>query len=149
MPGGGAEGHGEEEEEEEEEESEEESEESEEEGDDSEQVFEDTMAKCDKVATKMRSALSSIIDKKEAGMGQPAIMTRHMSMAPHQLVGLSWLHGLHRQKASGILADEMGLGKTLQSISLLAWLKQIKGPSPRRRTRSRTLPGTLGVSPSP
>ena len=121
VPGGGAEGHGEEEEEEEEE-SEEESEESEEEGDDSEQVFEDTMAKCDKVATKMRSALSSIIDKKEAGMGQPAIMTRHMSMAPHQLVGLSWLHGLHRQKASGILADEMGLGKTVQAIALLAQL---------------------------
>ena len=27
---------------------------------------------------------------------------------------------------NGILADEMGLGKTLQSISLLAWLKETK-----------------------
>jgi SNF2 family DNA or RNA helicase len=28
---------------------------------------------------------------------------------------------------NGILADEMGLGKTLQSISLLAWLREVKG----------------------
>ena len=64
VQGGGG-GEGEEEEEEEEEESDEESEEEDEDDDDSEQVFEDTMAKCDKVATKMRSALSAIIDKRE------------------------------------------------------------------------------------
>ena len=55
-------------------------------------------------------------------MAQPAIMPTQMAMAPHQLVGLSWLHGLHQQKASGILADEMGLGKTVQAIALLAQL---------------------------
>ena len=71
------------------------------------------------------------------------------SMRPYQIAGLNWLANLYQNGINGILADEMGLGKTLQSISLLAWLKQIKGASPRRRTRTRTLPGTLGVSPSP
>jgi len=126
------------EEEEEEEANDESEEESEaEDQDDSEQVFEDTMAKCDKVATKMRLALSALVRPggaakggKEVGMEQPANMTSQMTMAPHQLVGLSWLHGLHQQKASGILADEMGLGKTVQAIALLAQLlsEGDKGP---------------------
>ena len=87
------------------------------------------MAKCDKVATKMRSALSALVrpggdgaEGGQVGMPQPDNMTTAMTMAPHQLVGLSWLHGLHGQKASGILADEMGLGKTVQAIALLAQL---------------------------
>ena len=98
--------------------------ESEVEEDDSEQVFEDTMAKCDKVATKMRSTLSSLVDPDSGAppMPQPANMSTELTMAPHQLVGLSWLMGLHRHGASGILADEMGLGKTVQAISLLAQL---------------------------
>jgi SWI/SNF-related matrix-associated actin-dependent regulator of chromatin subfamily A member 5 len=33
---------------------------------------------------------------------------------------------LHDNDISGILADEMGLGKTLQSISLLAYLKEFR-----------------------
>ena len=53
---------------------------------------------------------------------QPKLLTPSMRMAPHQLIGLSWLHGLHRNKANGILADEMGLGKTVQTIALLATL---------------------------
>ena len=57
-----------------------------------------------------------------AAMPQPANMSKELTMAPHQLVGLSWLMGLHRHGASGILADEMGLGKTVQAISLLAQL---------------------------
>ena len=111
-------------EEEEEEASEEASEEESEDEDDSEQVFEDTMAKCDKVATKMRSALSSLVKPDGAAppMPQPANMNPQLTMAPHQLVGLSWLYGLHKHKASGILADEMGLGKTVQAIALLAQL---------------------------
>ena len=98
--------------------------ESEVEEDDAEQVFEDTMAQCDKVATKMRSTLSSLVDPDSGAppMPQPANMSKELTMAPHQLVGLSWLMGLHRHGASGILADEMGLGKTVQAISLLAQL---------------------------
>lgn len=32
----------------------------------------------------------------------------------YQMVGLSWLLGLHQKCLNGILADEMGLGKTVQ-----------------------------------
>ena len=38
---------------------------------------------------------------------------------------------LYETNVNGILADEMGLGKTLQTISILAYLKEyikIKGP---------------------
>jgi SWI/SNF-related matrix-associated actin-dependent regulator 1 of chromatin subfamily A len=41
----------------------------------------------------------------------------------YQLVGLNWLHLLHKEGQSGILADEMGLGKTIQTIAFLAHLQ--------------------------
>ncbi|KDO23329.1 hypothetical protein SPRG_11643 [Saprolegnia parasitica CBS 223.65] len=53
------------------------------------------------------------------------------TMKPYQLEGLNWMIRLHDCGVNGILADEMGLGKTLQSISLLAYLREaraIKGP---------------------
>ncbi|GIQ83393.1 hypothetical protein KIPB_004707 [Kipferlia bialata] len=49
----------------------------------------------------------------------------------YQLEGLQWLAGLYTRNINGILADEMGLGKTVQSISLLAWVKErynVDGP---------------------
>lgn len=52
-------------------------------------------------------------------------------MHPYQLEGLNWLIKLHDHGISGILADEMGLGKTLQTISMLAYLREgrgVKGP---------------------
>jgi SWI/SNF-related matrix-associated actin-dependent regulator of chromatin subfamily A member 5 len=52
-------------------------------------------------------------------------------MREYQLEGLNWLINLHDNNISGILADEMGLGKTLQSISLLAYLREsrnVQGP---------------------
>lgn len=48
-------------------------------------------------------------------------------MRPYQLEGLNFLIGLFECGLNGILADEMGLGKTLQTISLLAFLRQYKG----------------------
>lgn len=60
---------------------------------------------------------------------QPSNVTGQMR--PYQLEGLNWLIKLHDNHINGILADEMGLGKTLQSISLLAYLKEsrnISGP---------------------
>uniref|UniRef100_A0A6A7G0I3 ISWI chromatin-remodeling complex ATPase CHR11 n=2 Tax=Hirondellea gigas TaxID=1518452 RepID=A0A6A7G0I3_9CRUS len=45
-------------------------------------------------------------------------------MRQYQLAGLNWLIRLYEMHLSGILADEMGLGKTLQTISLLAYLRQ-------------------------
>lgn len=48
-------------------------------------------------------------------------------MKPYQLEGLNWMIRLHDSGVNGILADEMGLGKTLQSISLLACLREARG----------------------
>jgi SNF2 family DNA or RNA helicase len=55
---------------------------------------------------------------------QPSSIAR--AMKSYQLAGLEWMIQLYDYKAGGILADEMGLGKTVQSISLLAYLKQIR-----------------------
>nr|CCA22100.1 Putative SWI/SNF related putative [Albugo laibachii Nc14] len=49
------------------------------------------------------------------------------TMKPYQLEGLNWMVRLHDSGVNGILADEMGLGKTLQSISLLAYLREERG----------------------
>ncbi|RHY25867.1 hypothetical protein DYB32_008035 [Aphanomyces invadans] len=49
------------------------------------------------------------------------------TMKPYQLEGLNWMIRLHDSGVNGILADEMGLGKTLQSISLLAYLRESRG----------------------
>mmetsp|Transcript_11159 Transcript_11159/g.46590 ORF Transcript_11159/g.46590 Transcript_11159/m.46590 type:complete len:871 (+) Transcript_11159:132-2744(+) len=48
------------------------------------------------------------------------------SLKPYQLEGLGWLVSLYNNNLNGILADEMGLGKTIQTISLLAYLKEFK-----------------------
>ena len=44
----------------------------------------------------------------------------------YQLDGLNWLINLYEKGMSGILADEMGMGKTIQTISLIAFLKEYK-----------------------
>ena len=48
-------------------------------------------------------------------------------MRPYQVEGLNWIMQLHDRGVSGILADEMGLGKTLQSISVVAYLREARG----------------------
>ena len=55
---------------------------------------------------------------------QPSSITGQMRK--YQLEGLNWMIKLYDCGVSGILADEMGLGKTLQSISLLAYLQQVR-----------------------
>jgi len=53
------------------------------------------------------------------------------TLRAYQIEGLNWLVNLHRHRVNGILADEMGLGKTLQTISLLAYVKEfekVRGP---------------------
>uniref|UniRef100_A0A7S1XF10 Uncharacterized protein n=1 Tax=Compsopogon caeruleus TaxID=31354 RepID=A0A7S1XF10_9RHOD len=60
---------------------------------------------------------------------QPSIMNG--TMRPYQIEGLNFLIGLYERGINGILADEMGLGKTMQTIALLAFLREfrdIKGP---------------------
>ncbi|RDL35755.1 uncharacterized protein BP5553_06367 [Venustampulla echinocandica] len=45
-------------------------------------------------------------------------------MRDYQLEGLTWMLEICTQGMSGILADEMGLGKTIQTISLIAHLRE-------------------------
>eukprot|EP00461_Guttulinopsis_vulgaris_P001834 UN01835 len=45
----------------------------------------------------------------------------------YQIEGLRWMVELYETGVNGILADEMGLGKTAQTISLLAYLNDIRG----------------------
>jgi len=42
----------------------------------------------------------------------------------YQMIGLDWMVKLHNRGVPFILGDEMGLGKTLQTISLIAHLKE-------------------------
>ena len=49
------------------------------------------------------------------------------TLKPYQIIALNWLISRHDAGLSGILADEMGLGKTLESISILAYLSQVRG----------------------
>jgi len=58
---------------------------------------------------------------------QPSNLASYCKMHPYQLEGLNWLIKLHDHGINGILADEMGLGKTLQTISLLAYLREARG----------------------
>ncbi|KAI1877096.1 uncharacterized protein JN550_001168 [Neoarthrinium moseri] len=57
---------------------------------------------------------------------QPKNMTGG-TMRDYQLEGLTWMYEIVLQGLSGILADEMGLGKTIQTISLIALLREQEG----------------------
>ena len=58
---------------------------------------------------------------------QPSILHGNgHTLRPYQLDGLNWMVSLYETGINGILADEMGLGKTIQSISLVAFLKEFK-----------------------
>ena len=58
---------------------------------------------------------------------QPSLLAPHCKMHKYQIEGLNFLIHLHDHGIHGILADEMGLGKTLQTISLLAYLRETRG----------------------
>jgi len=58
---------------------------------------------------------------------QPKLLSEHCKMHKYQLEGLNWMIKLHDHGINGILADEMGLGKTLQTISLLTYLREVRG----------------------
>ena len=62
---------------------------------------------------------------------QPRSCLSNVEMRDYQLAGLNHLIGRYRAGVNTILGDEMGLGKTLQTIALLAWLKdEAKIPGP-------------------
>ncbi|KAG1678034.1 hypothetical protein FOA52_000830 [Chlamydomonas sp. UWO 241] len=57
---------------------------------------------------------------------QPSLITGG-TLREYQLQGLNWMIHLYDNGVNGILADEMGLGKTLQTISLIAYLREFRG----------------------
>lgn len=57
---------------------------------------------------------------------QPSDLQEGCKMREFQLDGLNWMISLYETGINGILADEMGLGKTIQTISLMAFLREFK-----------------------
>ncbi|KAI9714251.1 MAG: hypothetical protein M1828_001182 [Chrysothrix sp. TS-e1954] len=60
---------------------------------------------------------------------QPSLVSGGV-MRGYQLEGLEWLTSLYFNGLNGILADEMGLGKTLQTIALLAFIREKEKSGP-------------------
>jgi len=71
---------------------------------------------------------NDVMEEKVRVSKQPDLInTGQGNLRPYQIAGLNWLANLYQNGINGILADEMGLGKTLQCISLLCWLREVKG----------------------
>ena len=86
------------------------------------------MDKDDAPGTSAGGSSTGGFEEKVRITSQPKLINEaHGHMRQYQIQGLNWLANLYQNGISGILADEMGLGKTLQSISLLAWLRESKG----------------------
>ncbi|KAK4069202.1 hypothetical protein Trihar35433_5781 [Trichoderma harzianum] len=79
--------------------------------------------------TQVLGRVGSSLDGKKLGehnlqmAAQPKCMVGG-TMREYQLEGLTWMYEICSQGMSGILADEMGLGKTIQTISLIALLRE-------------------------
>ncbi|EEU42957.1 SNF2 family DNA-dependent ATPase [Fusarium vanettenii 77-13-4] len=79
--------------------------------------------------TQVLGRVGSSLDGKTLGehnlemAAQPKCMVGG-TMRDYQLEGLTWMYEICSQGMSGILADEMGLGKTVQTISLIALLRE-------------------------
>ncbi|KOS20917.1 Lymphoid-specific helicase [Escovopsis weberi] len=79
--------------------------------------------------TQVLGRVGSCLDGKKLGehdlqmAKQPTCMVGG-TMREYQLEGLTWMYEICSQGMSGILADEMGLGKTIQTIALIALLRE-------------------------
>ena len=76
---------------------------------------------------------------------QPAAISGG-AMRDYQLEGLNWLVACHAHGISAMLADEMGLGKTLQTISLLAWCRDVHAP-PAAASAAASTSASAAASP--
>lgn len=73
-----------------------------------------------------QQAYYTVAHKMEEVIDKQPSMLKGGDLKPYQLKGLQWMVSLYNNKLNGILADEMGLGKTIQTISLLAYLMEMK-----------------------
>jgi ATP-dependent DNA helicase len=83
--------------------------------------------------TKALGRMGATMDGTSATIGEHHLeMTKQPktmiggTMRDYQLEGLTWMAEIALQGMSGILADEMGLGKTIQTISLVAHLREME-----------------------
>ncbi|KAH6634985.1 SNF2 family N-terminal domain-containing protein [Chaetomium sp. MPI-SDFR-AT-0129] len=79
--------------------------------------------------TKVLGRVGTSLDGKTIGEHDLTMATQPKclvggTMRDYQLEGLTWMYEICIQGMSGILADEMGLGKTVQTISLIALLRE-------------------------
>ncbi|KAJ6356412.1 hypothetical protein OIU78_004505 [Salix suchowensis] len=86
-------------------------------------VYHQNLEREEEETTKLSKQGSCILFKVTE---QPYIL-KGGQLRSYQLEGLQWMLSLFNNNLNGILADEMGLGKTIQTISLIAYLKETKG----------------------
>ena len=88
-----------------------------------------------KSSVSKRRHQKKLMAEDEGDVSSDQVLTRLLSqpqllkggqLRDYQLDGLNWMIGLYETGVNGILADEMGLGKTIQTIALLAFLKEFK-----------------------
>ncbi|KAL3914846.1 MAG: hypothetical protein SGPRY_007477 [Prymnesium sp.] len=98
----------------------EESEESEEEQEG--EALDEVINKCESVAAKMRKELASLVEigkSEPESLPQPKYLNQNLSMAAHQLVGLSWLYGLRKHGVRGRLLGALHTGVVVE----LLWMR--------------------------
>jgi len=72
------------------------------------------------VPTSLSSSSSTVVEY-EVNVQPESVTTK---LRDYQQIGLEWMVNMFKKGLPMILGDEMGLGKTLQSISLLAYIKE-------------------------
>ncbi len=83
-----------------------------------------------RVEPSARDLIASLSDRRFENIACPKMLKA--TMRPYQAEGFSWLVFLHKARTGGVLADDMGLGKTLQTLALLAWMREEAERSPSK-----------------
>ncbi|KAF9776661.1 hypothetical protein IL306_005128 [Fusarium sp. DS 682] len=88
-------------------------------------AFSDILTKKTQVLGRVGSSLDGkTLGEHNLEMAQQPKCMINGTMRDYQLEGLTWMYEICSQGMSGILADEMGLGKTVQTIALIALLRE-------------------------
>ncbi|CAG7562739.1 unnamed protein product [Fusarium equiseti] len=88
-------------------------------------AFSDILTKKTQVLGRVGSSLDgTTLGEHNLKMAQQPKCMVNGTMRDYQLEGLTWMYEICSQGMSGILADEMGLGKTVQTIALIALLRE-------------------------
>ncbi|KAF5534258.1 proliferation associated SNF2 [Fusarium mexicanum] len=88
-------------------------------------AFSDILTKKTQVLGRVGSSLNGkTLGEHSLEMAQQPKCMINGTMRDYQLEGLTWMYEICSQGMSGILADEMGLGKTVQTIALIALLRE-------------------------